>query len=102
MATSYKIEVTEIVEEHEERREYQKVADSGNPRDGGAVYDYVPLVRFVTKEREILKLQVQKIELGAVIDAALGRITQVTCQTEFDVPDGAPPIAPAGAEETAF
>ena len=49
--------------------EYQRTADSGNPRDGGPVYEYVTLEKSNPYERVRLLQEVDKIDLPAVIKA---------------------------------
>ncbi len=51
------------------KREYERVADTGNPRDNGAMYDYVDCLGERTVETDILKQTLEDIDLPAVIKA---------------------------------
>ena len=63
----YKIVITKIEEKEVEEKEYQKIADEGNERDGGPVYGYVPRTIKTTEETTILKQVVSELELSDVI-----------------------------------
>lgn len=62
---SYRIRIVHI--QPMARLEWKQVADSGNPRDGGAQYDYVPSEG--TKEVSIYEQEVDDLDLAAVIRA---------------------------------
>ncbi len=51
---------------------YEKIADSGNEKDRGAVYAYVPYVKSEKRETELYKQTIEALDLLAVISAANG------------------------------
>lgn len=53
-------------------QEYQRVADTGNPRDGGIVYEYVNVVKRLNDNRDIYEQEVDSLDLPAVIRAVNG------------------------------
>lgn len=63
----YKISIDKIVTKETKTTEYQKVADTGNERDGKAVYDYVPTVRQVKEEENIFECLIENLDVDAVI-----------------------------------
>lgn len=50
-------------------REWLKVADSGNPRDQGAIYEYVDSERSEAESHLLLKQELENIDIVAVIKA---------------------------------
>lgn len=65
----YKIIITKFEEVNRTRNEYVKVADSGNERDGGSVYDYVPNTTVEKREITILEQSIENLDMPAVIKA---------------------------------
>lgn len=65
----YRVTITEITSEKRPTREYEKLADTGNDRDGGAVYGYVETEWWLRTEREVLKQEVEALDVAAVIRA---------------------------------
>ena len=65
----YKIVITKIEKRDIIDREYQKVADSGNERDDGAVYDYVEFPSTKIVESEVYTQKVEELDIKTVIDA---------------------------------
>lgn len=66
------ITITKIEEKPTIEQKYQQVANSGNPRDGGPIYEYVPVETVRKVEMELLKQCVEKINLVDVICAING------------------------------
>lgn len=65
----FRVEIVEVTERQTTRHNYQKVADSGNPRDGGAIYEHIPLAGVENVERKVLTQEVETIDLPSVIRA---------------------------------
>ena len=65
----YQITIKKITPETRVRKEYQQIADSGNSKDGGAVYDYVTCEVTEDKEITILEQKVDDFDLKLVIRA---------------------------------
>lgn len=66
----FKIEITETRERITTKREWVKVADSGNEGDGRSVYGYGPEIATTTDVlREVLTQEVDTLDLAAVIRA---------------------------------
>jgi cell fate (sporulation/competence/biofilm development) regulator YlbF (YheA/YmcA/DUF963 family) len=66
----YQITIIKIEQVKEIRRQYQKIADSGNEHDKGAIYGYVNMTdENVKKETKILEQTVEQLDLAAVIKA---------------------------------
>lgn len=65
----FKITITETRTETQPRKEYRQVADTGNPRDGGKVYEYVAADLPTTVQRDVLTQEVETLDLAAVIKA---------------------------------
>ena len=69
----FKIKIQEVKEvTFNNTTDYQRVADSGNERDDGAVYEYVPHPDTKTVETTMLEQNVDAIDLCAVIKAING------------------------------
>lgn len=65
----YKIKITKTERRKYEGREYQQVSDTGNPRDNGPVYDYVPLEKEEEIETTVLSQSLEEIDLPRIIKA---------------------------------
>lgn len=65
----YKIVITKIDKKEFIDREYQKIADSGNERDDGAIYDYVEFPNTKSVESEVYTQKVEDLDIKQVIDA---------------------------------
>ena len=65
----YKVRIVKIDMRTVENQEYEKIADTGNKQDGGAVYGYVNRSMEKEFEEEILSQEVPDIDLVAVIKA---------------------------------
>jgi predicted transcriptional regulator len=68
----YKIEITHVEQVNRQDRSYEKVADTGNERDGGPVYEYVTFDAVKNIERKVLEQVVDNLDLAAVIKAING------------------------------
>lgn len=68
----YKITIEETQMVDESTTEYQKTADTGNPRDGGALYEYVPVKRLRSRETKIFEQTVEDLDIQGVIRAVNG------------------------------
>ncbi len=64
---TYKIVITKRFPERKQEREYQTVAESGNERDQGKIYDYVTYECFEMVERNIFQQETDDLDLTAVI-----------------------------------
>lgn len=65
----YKVKITRVEIRKSMETEYKKIADTGNEKDGGAIYGYVENPQEVKEEQEILSQEVSEIDLFAVIKA---------------------------------
>ena len=63
----YKISITKIEKEKVVENKYQKIADSSNELDKGAIYGYVPLETEKQIETTILEQSVEELNLFEVI-----------------------------------
>lgn len=67
----YIIEIKSEEEITKKQDTWQKVADTGNEKDNGAVYGYASKETTSTEERQILKIEVESINLYQVISAIM-------------------------------
>jgi hypothetical protein len=65
----FKITITEIKPVERVTTEYQKVAETGNPRDNGPAFDYVPVTRVQDAATEVYSQTVAELDIVAVIAA---------------------------------
>lgn len=65
----YRISITKVEEKEVTKKEYQKTADTGNERDNGAVYGYVPYTTTERIETKVLDQVSDEIDLTKVIKA---------------------------------
>ena len=68
----YRIQITQETRVTRTKDEWKVVADSGNDKDGGRVYDYVPHQVERTETSEILDMRVEELNVPKVINAILG------------------------------
>lgn len=70
----YTITITRSDEVEAERREWKQVADSGNERDDGPVYEYVTYPGVEHESTDILKQEIRDegLDIKAVIRAING------------------------------
>ena len=68
----YRIRVEEGGEEEINTNSWERVADTGNPKDGGAMYAYVPTVERHEVEVSLYEQTVPTLDLAAVIRAVNG------------------------------
>lgn len=66
---------TVTIKRHEEKtvphQSWEKVADSGNPRDGGAIYDYAKTECIETSSVELFDARRDELDIDSVICAVL-------------------------------
>ena len=67
LRTIYKIKITKVETIETTGREYQKVSDTGNERDNGAVFDYVDCITEKEIDTDILIQELEKIDIPTVI-----------------------------------
>lgn len=65
----YVVMITRKDRRSSRKQSYEKLADSGNPRDGGAQYGYVPFDTAEEVTTEVLRQTVDEINLASVISA---------------------------------
>ena len=65
----YRVLIEKIQDVDYVSREYEKLADSGNKQDGGAVYGYVECPATKTETTEIYVQSLDEIDLPAIIKA---------------------------------
>jgi hypothetical protein len=65
----YRITINKITTEEVEEKNYERIADTGNKEDGGAVYGYVPKKTTREIERNILSQEVEDLDIEEVIKA---------------------------------
>ena len=65
----YRIKITKVEYEDCVTSEYEKIADSGNEKDDGAVYDYVEHPDSKLVETDMLSQTVVDLDFPAVIKA---------------------------------
>lgn len=63
------IVITEITQQERDYQSWKKVADTGNEKDNGPVYEYVQSTEINEQERVILKQELDEIDLPSVIKA---------------------------------
>ena len=68
----YKITIEKIERYRDRCQTYKKVSDTGNERDDGPVYDYVEYEDECVKETDILKQEVEDMDVIKVIKAING------------------------------
>lgn len=68
----YEVTIKRVYTVPDVRREWVRVADSGNERNGGAVYGYAESPSTRQVEREVLRQQVYTLDVHAVIRAVNG------------------------------
>lgn len=71
MEKKYRIEIKKIEEYQDVEQDWKKTADTGNPQDGGSVYDYVK--HDVTRKRESTELlmELDELDLKKVVSALI-------------------------------
>ena len=65
----YKITIEQIETKDYVAREYEKIADTGNEKDGGAVYGYVTSPSTREVRTTVLEQTVEALSIPAVIRA---------------------------------
>jgi len=62
----YRIRITKYETVVKTTKEYQRIADTGNERDGKTVYDYIPVEKETDVERDVLDCTVANLDLQNV------------------------------------
>jgi len=70
---TYRIRITQETTGTRATTEYKVVAETGNEKDGGRMFDYVPTNKEFTEETELLDMRIGSLSMEMVIDAILGR-----------------------------
>ena len=70
----YRVQVTKEERVPSIEQTWKVVADSGNEKDGGKVYDYVPCQVEKTVMTDLLDLRVEELNLAYIVQAALGLV----------------------------
>lgn len=65
----YKITIVKVERLTVVKRQYEKIADTGNPRDNGALYGYVESPGTELRETTMLEQTVEELDLTNVIKA---------------------------------
>jgi len=65
----FRVTITRTGLKHYTDRDYKKIADSGNEKDGGAVYGYVEYPASEQEETKGYEQEMQSLDLAAVIKA---------------------------------
>ena len=63
----YKVTIRKIETEVKRTKEYQKVSDSGNEKDNGAVYDYVGDTKTVEKEVLVYNQDLEELDIPELV-----------------------------------
>lgn len=72
MSHRFTIEITEHVPVVRKGRDWLKVADTGNEKDGGPIYAYIDVDVEKIEDRVILKMELDTIVIEDVVRALLG------------------------------
>lgn len=67
----YSIKITKTEKVPYKAQEYQKIADSGNEKDGKAVYAYVPLETIRDKVTDVLVMEMEELDVKKVVNALI-------------------------------
>lgn len=65
----FKVTIVEITQRDVVKQEYEKLADTKNKYDNGAVYGYVEKKATERVERQVLTQEVETVDVAAVIKA---------------------------------
>lgn len=63
------VTITEIKETEKPTREYMKIADSGNPKDNGPIYEYVTTTNYVKEENDVYRQAFDELDVTKVVNA---------------------------------
>jgi len=85
MTTQYKITIEVLHHDIQDWPDWKKVADSGNPKDGGAIYDHVPAQRWHTNTETVYEQVVEELNIWGVIEAVnAGPIPRIAREERHD------------------
>lgn len=65
----FKIRIDKIESVEKKTTEYQKISDTGNPKDDKAVYGYVPVVKSADVESKVFECEVEELDVKTVIQS---------------------------------
>ncbi len=65
----FKIRIEKLESVERKTTEYQKIADTGNEKDGKSIYAYVPAIKEMEQETRILECEVESLDIQKVITA---------------------------------
>ena len=68
----YRIAIERVTRNPKTQRTWQKIADTGNMGDGGAVYGYAEYLGEEIDRVEVLKQELEEVDLKSVIRALNG------------------------------
>jgi hypothetical protein len=69
--TTYRIRITKNEESLCNINEYQKIADTGNEKDGKSIYGYVPVEKLQRMETDVLDIVVGDLKMNNVLQAIM-------------------------------
>lgn len=69
MTTKYQVTITKIEEGEGFSSTYERIADTGNERDGGPVYAYVKKPTINTDKKVVFEQTLEDLDVTAVIRA---------------------------------
>lgn len=67
----YRIRIVKIEEVEKTEQEYQLISETGNERDNGKVWGYVPYKKIKNVETEVLNLETENLDITKVAKAVL-------------------------------
>lgn len=67
--TKFKIQIVKVETVKKEDQEYKIIADTGNKEDNGKMYAYVPVMREREVESDVLKMEVETLNLELIVAA---------------------------------
>lgn len=71
MDKKFRIEIKKFEEYETVGQDYRKTSDTGNPNDGGPVYEYIKFDTTRTRETEVLVMELDELDLKKVVAALI-------------------------------
>lgn len=71
MEKKYRIEIKKIEAYEDVASDWKKTADTGNPKDGGSVYEYVKYPVMRNRESTELLMELDELDLKKVVSALI-------------------------------
>lgn len=65
----YRITIEQVETKQKKKREWERIADSGNPKDDGAIYGYVDNIIDEEETTTLLKQNLETLDITKVIKA---------------------------------